>query len=137
MSLRDDLQPVVDAGRQLAADLGFRPRTVVVKVITWSGGQPGSGTPSTSSTTLTPTPKVDEPPARRIFASGGALETGDLLVTRISRTYTEAELTGRPLAAGAELQIEVDGRAYTLVGAPELKSFGWSLHLRRRNRKAP
>lgn len=141
MSLRTDLIPVVDAGRTLVSDLGFRQHIVTIRVRDWSGriGAPG-GTYTDTDTVLAPRPKVSEPPARMVFDAPGRYEAGDLYVTKVSRTYTEAQLSPPPASSVEVLYIvsDIDGtdREYKLVGAPSMLSFGWRLHLRRRNRAA-
>jgi len=133
MTLRDELQPVVDDGRQLAADLGLRPRALIVRSRVWSGGKLGSGTATDTDLTISPPPKMREPPARWIADAPGRYEAGDIIVEKISRTYAEATFTA-PTVAGHELLFLVDGREYATVGAPTIKTFGWSLQLRRRTR---
>lgn len=131
MTLRDDLQPTVDEMRTLIGTLGLRPRTVKTRKVTWDGGKPGSGTATNVEVTLSPTPKVREPPARLVFDAPGKYESGDILVSRITRDYDEDDLTGGTLAAGVEWFFVVDDRLYRLVGAPELKTFEWRVQLRR------
>lgn len=130
MSLRDDLQPVVDDARDLIADLGLRARTVSTRVRTWSGSEIGAGTATDVDTAIAPVPKVKEPPARLIFDAPGRYESGDLLVSRITRDYTEAQLAGSPTGT-AEFFWLVDSRLYRVVGAPEQKNFEWRVQLRR------
>lgn len=138
-SLRVSLIPIVDAGRQLVSDLGFRQSIVTVRVRTWSGGRPGSGTAADVDTVLSPRPKVGEPPARLVHDAPGRYEAGDLIVSRISITYEETELMPNP-SAGVEViwlvTDAIDGRSreYKLVGVPSKLSFGYTAQLRRRNR---
>jgi len=136
VSLVEDLRPVVDAGRQLAQDLGLRGRSVTVRVRTWSGGRIGSGTASDVDTLLVPAPKVVEPPARLVGDAPGMYESGDLIVTKIARdTYTESTFTPSKIA-GVEVIFLVDTRQYRIVGAPSDKNFEWALLLRRMDRPA-
>lgn len=138
-NLRTDLIPVVDAGRQLVAELGFRQRTITLRTRTWSGGRPGSGAATDVDVELTPRPKVAEPPAKLIYDAPGQYEAGDLIVSKISATLTEQDINPAP-AAGVELiwliTDAVNGRAreYKLVGAPKNLAFGFTVQLRRRNR---
>ncbi len=134
MALRDDLVGLVDEVRDQVIDqeVGMRLRTVATRRRTWSGGQPGSGTPTDTDTPLSPTPKVSEPPARLVAAAPGRYQDGDLLVTRISATYTEADLTGGSLGAGEEFYWLVDGEPYQVVGRPEQRYLEWRVQLRRK-----
>lgn len=142
MSLRSELVSVVDAGRQLAADLGLRQRSVIVRTRTWSGGRPGSGTTTDVDVTLTPPPKVAEPPSRLVGDTVGMYESGDLIVSRISRTVAETALQ-EPTTAGQEriwlvanlADADPTPRQYRLVAAPTLRNFGWEVTLRRMARR--
>lgn len=138
MSLRTDLIPVVDAGRQLAEDLGFRQRSVVVRVRTWDGGRIDSGDATDVDTELSPWPKVSEPPARLVADAPGQYEAGDVIVSKISATYEETDLNPLPTAAVEVIWIVTGldnvAREYKIVGAPKNLSFGWTVQLRRRNR---
>lgn len=131
MALRDDLLSVVDGGRQLAEDLGLRQRTVATRLRTWSGGKPGSGTPTDVDTEISPAPKVREPPGRFVHETAGRFVEGDLQITKISATYTDAQLTGGTLAAGAEWFILVDGSPYRVIGPPETLNFEKRLLVRK------
>jgi hypothetical protein len=131
VSLRDDLIPVVDDGRQLAADLGFRVRSVSTRLRVWSGGAAGRGTAEDTDAEILPPPKVREPPARLVSETGGRFEEGDVIVSKISATYEESDLTGGALATGSEWFVLIDDRPYRVVGAPTQKPFGWELLCRR------
>ena len=138
-NLRTSLIPVIDDGRQLVAELGFRQRTVTLRTRTWSGGRPGSGTATDVDVELTPRPKVGEPPAKLIFDAPGKYEAGDLIVSKISITYAETDLMPVPVAGTETIWLitnATDGRAreYKIVGVPAKASFGYTVQLRRRNR---
>lgn len=60
MSLREDVLPIVEVGRQIIDDLGFRVFTVEILTRTWSGGKVGVGTCSDSTEQILPNPKVVE-----------------------------------------------------------------------------
>lgn len=125
MSLRTDLIPAVDAARGILDDLGLRPRTVVLRVTTWSGDAPGRGTPTHVDTAITPTPKVESAPRWKVEAPG-AMEAGEITVGKISPTYSEATLR-------AATVWRVDGQDYRLVGLEE-KNFEWRATLVRMSR---
>jgi hypothetical protein len=59
-TLREDVLPIVDVGRQIIDDLGFRVFTVEIVTRTWSGGKVNAGTTSDSAETIFPRPKVVE-----------------------------------------------------------------------------
>jgi hypothetical protein len=131
MTLRDDLIPVVDEMRELVDDLGLRRNTVETRLRTWSGGELGLGTPTDVDTELDPKPKVAEPSPWLLESSGGKYESGDLIVSRISATYDEDDLTGGTLAAAAEWFVLIDGDPYRVVSAATERNFEWRLHVRR------
>lgn len=134
MTLRDELQPVVDESRQLVADLGFRVYAVTVRVRTWDGGEIGRGETDDADTVLSPPPKVASPSPRLVFAAPGKYEDGDRIVSRISRSYTEDELTGGAPDVDQEVCWLIDDDEYVLVGQPEKRPLEWRAHLRRRTR---
>jgi hypothetical protein len=135
VSLRDDLVPVVDESRALVEELGFRPYVVKTRQRTWSGAEVGRGTATDVDTTLDPAPKVQDVPERLVHGSPGRYESGDRLVTRISATYTRAQLDGGSLAANVEWMWLIDGVEYAVIGEPEERPLEWRVQLRRRNRK--
>lgn len=135
MSLRDDLIPVFDETRTLIDDLGMRRHEVVVQTRVWSGGRVGSGTATDTNVTLTPPPKIVDPLARLVSDTVGRYEAGDLIVSKISATYTAAQLA-HPDTAGTERIWLVGDRQYKLVGVPEERNFEWRVLLRRMSRPA-
>lgn len=138
-TLRDELQDVVDEARGMVDELGFRPFAVTVRTRTWSGGELGRGTSTDVDVLLDPAPKVEGLSGRYAFATPGRFADGDLMVTRISRSYDEADLGGGPPAAGVEVTWQVDDgdnvEEYVLAEPPEKRPLEWRCHLRRRNRK--
>ncbi len=136
MSLRSELIGLVDGVRDEVIDeeIGLRLHTVQTRRRTWSGGEVGRGTSTDVTVSLSPKPKVTDPASRFQPAAGGKFEAGDRYVTKISATYTAAQLTGGALAAGVEFAWLIDGQPYRVVGEPEEKYLGWKVHLRRMNR---
>lgn len=132
MSLRDDLIPLVDDARQLAVDVGVRVRPVTRVVRTWTGAKPGAGTSSEVSADLTPTPKVRDA-VQVQYGPAGAYETGDLLVTRVSAAYGQADLEGTTLEANQELFYLIQGVPYRLLSLTPTP-FEYRLILRRLRR---
>lgn len=53
MSLVSDLLQTIDEGRELLADVGLRPYTVSLLVVTHAGEYPGDGSSYTTSTPIT------------------------------------------------------------------------------------
>ncbi len=131
MSLRDDLLPVVDAGRQLAEELGLRQRSVSTRLRVWSGGVVGRGTPTDTDTVISPAPKVREPPGRFVNETVGKFLEGDVQLTKLSASIDDDDLTGGTLAAGSEWFIVIDDALYRVIGDPEVLNFEKRLNLRR------
>lgn len=111
MSLATDLIPVLDSARTLIDTLGYRPKSVIVRVTTRAGtGLAAIGTETHSDLTLTPRPRVRR--ALSIEAqSAGLTEVGDYIIDRISLTYTEAQLR----KASGEWCWRVDGDDCKLI----------------------
>lgn len=125
MSLRTDLIPTIDAARGILDDLGLRVHVVHLRATTWSGDAPGRGTATHADTEITPPPKVGGPPRRR-FDEPGASEGGDVVVSKISATYTEEALRGATVW-------RIDGQDYRLVKLDK-RAFEWVATLLRMNR---
>ena len=131
-TLRDDLIPVIDEGRQLADDLGLRQQSVVVLTRVWTSGTIGKGSYTDDDLVLSPVPKVRRLPLRVVMGSGGTYKEGDRLVIKISATYSAEQLGAGELAAGTQVLWLIDGEEHTLVGTPEEKNFEWRCVVRRR-----
>lgn len=133
MGLRDELIAVVDEIRQdiLVDETGLRLHVVETRLRSWSGGQPGKGTPTDTTVELEPRPRVRPPAPRLIAESGGKVQDGDRILDRISATYDEADLTGGTLAAGTEWAILIDDEPYRVVDKPRAGYLGWSMQVRR------
>lgn len=128
MTLAADLIPVVDSARTLVQGLGFRVRAVVVRTTTRAGtGILAVGTETHTDVTLAPRPRV-----RRMLQNesraGGLYEAGDLIVDRISATYTLEQLD----PSGNVVWL-VDGDPCKLIGL-ERKPMEWVAVVRRTDR---
>lgn len=95
-TLRDQLLPLLSQVRQLPADLGFRPYTVVLRVRTWAGGRVGlpvGSSPSHTDTTLPSGTRVRQMSQREVDGSGGRYQTGDFVVSGITPSFTGGGFT--------------------------------------------
>lgn len=130
----DRFRLAADRGRKAADRISLRLYTVAVVKTVWSGGAVGSGSPTTTTTTLVPNPRV---------------RTGDdarkLTVGPITPSYAVnggggyAFETLRPTqAAGVEYHYTVTGpftatgltaRSYDLEGIEEDRPLHYTLHL--------
>jgi hypothetical protein len=134
MTLRDDMLPVVTAGRTLANDLGLRRYQVRVVTVTAPGTTTADlgSTGTETSITLTPPPRVRETPDRNA-ESFGTYESGDITVDRIDSTYTRAQLdtgAGCVWRIGAAGDLAADLQSYRLLSLHE-HNFKWVAKLRR------
>ena len=128
MTLASDLIPIVDDARSLIQALGFRVRSVVVRTTARAGtGVLAVGTETHSDLTLTPRPRV-----RRMLQNesraGGLYEAGDLVVDRISLTYTRSQLE----PSGNVVWL-IDGDPCKLIGL-EQRALEWMAIVRRTDR---
>ena len=120
MTLRDDMLPVVTAGRTLANDLGLRRYQVRVVTVTAPGTTTADlgSTGTETSITLTPPPRVRETPSRNAESFG---------------TYTRAQLdtgAGCVWRIGAAGDLAQDLQSYRLLSLHE-HNFKWVAKLRR------
>lgn len=72
-----------------------RVHRVYVRTRTWSGTRIGAGTATDSDLELVPRPKVRVPEPRATTAPPGQFEVGDLVVSKISATYSRQQLGDR------------------------------------------
>jgi len=143
-NLVDRLVPMVDRLRSsLYPAMGVRQYAVYLVRRRWSGARRGEGTITVlSRVELTPAPRVDFGGLRTQLEPHGFLEDGSVRLTEVSLTYTEAELTGRPLAANEEFfykLVDAHGQAsktryFTPTDAPlevdREKDIGWKVSLK-------
>lgn len=145
MTLRDDLLPALDTLRTIPADLGLRANVVQVRVRTYSGAVNADGTTlsSTTTTTLSPAPKV-----RRLsegqgsYFGGGTLdasngtalaeelEVGPITPDYATGGYTLAELAPAG-ASNKRVDLLIDSVAYTIFDADDTQPFRVMLKVRR------
>lgn len=131
--LREDLHPA----------FGVRAYRVYRLIRSWSGAVAGEGTISDVGHELRPQPRVRQwDGLRYVQATCGINELGDVKLTEVSLTYTEAQLTGKPLNKNQEAFIAI-GDAHGQASPIRLwghtqppfidreKDMGWVLWLRR------
>lgn len=88
VSVADDIRGAVHGA------LGTRPYAVATVLRVWSGSRRGEGIPQLTVTAIEPTPMVEALGAN-IHRPTGQDEEGEIMVSEISQTYTEAELYHR------------------------------------------
>lgn len=130
-ALRDDLQPA----------FGIRAYRVYRVIRTWSGAEPGAGTPTDVAGELRPYPRVMFWDGFRFQEQPAGLEpVGRVRLTEVSLTYAESDLTGQPLNANQELFIAIGDangqrstiELFTHIQPPYIdreKDMGWVLNL--------
>lgn len=118
MTLRTDLIPVVDDARQLVDDLGLRVRGDVIVRSSTVTGTGLAATTSSSDLTLSPRPRVSLV-SQRSAQPDGLYRAGNIIVDRISATYTRSQLD-----TGAQGVWIIDGKQHRLLSL-EQRAFRW------------
>lgn len=134
MGFRDDMIELADdLRRQLVVEaFELRLDSVVVRVQAYTGSEIGRGDPYTvSDLVLDPVPKVSRPSPRLQAAAPGKYLDGDVLVSKISATYTEAQLGMGPQERGREAIWLINDLPYTLVSLDK-HYIEWKAHLRKK-----
>lgn len=131
--LRDTLQPA----------FGIRAYRVYRVIRTWSGRVAGDGAAGDVGAELRPQPRVKVWDGLQFTqAICGVRELGDVKLTEVSLTYTDADLTGQPLARNQEMFLAIGDangqgsplRVWCHTQPPFIdreRDMGWVLHLRR------
>lgn len=144
-NLVDSLLSVVDGLRsELYPAFGVRAFRVYTVRRTWSGRIPGEGTVTEVEAEITPQPLVAvwSGGLRRELEPCGIDEHGEIVLTEVSLTYTDAELTGGDLPKNVQWfwrLREAHGQATQLrdflIHKPpypdRIKDIGWVVWLRR------
>jgi hypothetical protein len=142
-NLVDRLVRVADSLRaSLYPAMGVQQYTVTLVRRRWDGGERGAGNVTVLSETVLTPPPVVVGMARYELRAGGLQEVGDITLREVSLTYTESELTGRPLDDGEEFFYRLTdargqgiGADYFILAAPPVpdrtRDLGWRLTLRR------
>jgi len=144
-TLVDSLVPdVIDGLREeLHPGFGVRAYRVYRVIRTYAGREVGDGPYTDDGAELRPQPRVRMwDGLKYVQATCGIRELGDVKLTEVSLTYTEAQLTGQPLLKTQEFFIaigEAHGQGSSLrlwahTAPPFIdreRDMGWVLNLRR------
>jgi len=142
-TLREDFLPVVDDARAIVDGYGLRTHGLTIRTRTWLSGTPGDGSYADSDLVITPRPKIREATMREVAASGGLMDVGDFIVTKITPAYAGGGYTRdqlQPTVRGAAVEhiyIVTDGPAAcecTLSDLTLTKNFGYEMKLKRTTR---
>lgn len=138
-TVRDDLVPAVDDARAIVDGMGLRRRAVGVVSRTYTG-EGITMVPTDTVLLISPRPKIDTVSTRQA-AADAMLNVGDLCISKISATYTRADID--PAASGTTESFyrinDLDGLGagdYRVVKGPLPLSFGWTVWVRSMNRAA-
>lgn len=133
-TLRDGLLPVFESARTLIDGLGLRTTRVIRRTKTWSGGQVGLGTLTTTDVELAPRPKVrDAGPGQVVVGpitpafAGGGYDHDDLVPAQTDAQDVIWVLIG---ADGEE-------RPYRWAGTDSRRAFRYMLTLQELDREDP
>jgi hypothetical protein len=144
-TLVDELVPTVDELRgDLHGDFGVRQYRVFIVKRRYPGECIGDGPPAIlSETEILPRPLVLQQPGVKFKLGPVGMEReGEIEVQEVSLSYTEADLTGQPVANNEEIYYRLDegesqemaSKFFVLAADPEpdrIKTIGWILKLRR------
>ena len=153
MTLRDDLLPKIEALRAIPGQLGFRPYTsVALRTRTWSGAEPGDGTPSDENLALETggqPVKVRQISAREVQASAGRYTAADFTVGPLTPQhdapgggtagYTADQLDASSTARNVERHVVLTGSGeasseWLIVGSQLDRALRYTLTIRRTER---
>lgn len=153
MTLRDDLLPQIEALRAIPGRLGFRPYTsVALRTRTWSGAEPGDGTPTDVSLSLTTggqPVKFRQITSREVAASAGRYTDADFVVGPLTPQhpapgggtagYTPAQINPSSSARNVERHVVVTGPGeaateWVIVGEQLDRALRYTLTVRRTER---
>lgn len=94
-TLAQALLPVLDLVRGISGILGFRPTSVTVRVVSWTGSAPGRGSSSfvdtplyvATDTSSPQNPRVVQMSDQDVFASGGLYTNQDVKVGPLTPAF--------------------------------------------------
>lgn len=144
--LLDDLVELVDDLREdLMVGFGLRQFRMYTILRSWDGEGIGDGDYVDVETEITPRPKINpyQDNITNRLEPCGLMESGMVLVSEVSLSYTEAELTGGDLGFGQEWFLrltdgegqEIISRDFEMMSPPfpdREEDIGWKLRLKRR-----
>lgn len=140
-NLVDSLLGMVDDLRgSLNPDMGVRQWRVYVVSRLWTGGRIGDGTFVDTETELLPQPLISSYELFYGLSPAGLTESGKVVASEVSLTYTEAELKPSPVAGEEIMYLLRDAhgqgiapRYFVLSGPPKpdrTNTIGWILDLK-------
>lgn len=143
MSFRTSILATVDAARSIAGPSQYDIRTnrVTIRTRTWDGDFVGAGNYTDSDLDLAPHYPIRYVTTQEIFSSGGAYETGDILVDHITPSdggsvgYTKEQLHPQPTSDNVEIIHILTGThagEYRCLDVRTYRPFTFQLILRRR-----
>jgi hypothetical protein len=104
---------------------------VTMRLTTWSGAEAGEGTATDVDTPVSPDPQVKWPGMREILRSGGMIPEGSAEISKVSLTYTLADLLGPELEQGQQFYYVIRGRNYVRTTEPDNNATGWKFMVQR------
>lgn len=88
---RDRVLPNMQRARQIIERIGFRRyRTVTIRVRTYPSGERGEGRAEVENLVLSPAPKVRVVRTAQEVTSGGEIEIGDYVISKITPRFYDA-----------------------------------------------
>lgn len=108
-SLAARIGRVEDRGNEVEARLGMRPYTVSVVHTRWSGGRRGNGLEELVRVVpILPVPKITDLTGLTVLTTATQVtEAGQILLSKISLTYTEADLQAQGTSPADDVYYEI------------------------------
>ena len=112
-----------------------RLHTYAIRTRTWAGPQLGEGAVVETDVVPIPTPRLRLPEPTEQTNQAGRFEAGDIILDRISATFTAVQLgdfgdVTQP--ANVEVYWVIDGTEEYDVISTEIRYLEWRVHLRRK-----
>lgn len=132
MGLIDDLTSVADDILGVRDTIGAAIHDVYIVTRTWSGAEPGDGTPTDVVAQMTPTPAIQDLAHNFKLLEAGRYKQGDLILKNISK-QSYPTMDGVRLKStnkAVEKFYRVNGELYTVIHVRE-SYITWDVHIRK------
>lgn len=132
MGIITDLTAVADSLIGIRDDIGAAIHQVYFLTRTWSGTQPGDGTPTDVAVLMNPSPGVGDLSHKFAVAEPGRYKQGDLQLKMVSKQAYSSEDTIRLKSTSRNVEkfYRINSELYTVVHVKENYIY-WTVHIRR------
>lgn len=132
MGLIDDLTLVADDILGIRDSIGAAIHNVYIVTRTWSGSEPGDGTPTDVVAQMLPTPALVDLSHKFVLQEPGRYKQGDIMLKGISKqSYgTEDIVRLKSASKAVEKFYRINSQLYVVVNVRE-SYITWDVHVRR------